>query len=233
MPSKEDLRKENINAQMEQIKSEEYSASDYNEFVQEINSLEKLEEGEDLPFRISRFCQEYVICYDEAKAAQKAGYSIWNASAAGIRLLNNPKVGKEIQRLQKQITQKLQITQERVLEEYAKIAYMNIKDYVNDDGSLKSIGEIDRDAAAAIIGINIGVKKVKDSEGNEKLETYIKDLKSADKKAALDMLAKYLGMFVNDVDRKIPVDLKEFIKMLPKETQEAIKIGFAKRLNKK
>ncbi|HBG49455.1 MAG TPA: hypothetical protein DDW90_08150 [Cyanobacteria bacterium UBA9971] len=227
------LKQDNLNQQMERIKTEDYSVDDYNELVNEVHSLETIEEGEDLPFRVSRFCQEYVIWYNEEKAAQKAGYSLWNAGAAGSRLLSNPKVRREIERLQKQISVKLQITQERVLTEYAKLAYSNVKDLYNEDNSLKNLSEMDRDTAAVISGLSIGVKTVKDKDGNEKLESYIKELKTVDKKSALDALAKHLGMFEQDNDRKIPVDLKTLISMFPKEVQDSIKVGLARRIGNK
>lgn len=233
MNSKKILRQEDINQQMENIKTEDYSVDDHNELVKEIILLEQAEEGEDLPFRVSRFCQEYVIHYNEEKAAQKAGYSVWNASAAGSRLLSNAKVRKEIERLQKQISVKLQITQERVLSEYAKLAYCNVKDLCNDDDTLKSLSEMDRDTAAVISSLSFGVKKVKDKDGNESLQTYIKDMKTIDKKASLDALAKHLGLFEQDPDRKIPMDFKTFLSFLPKEDQETIKVYYSKKIGNK
>jgi len=228
--TKKQLKQDYIDQQLDLIKSEDYSVDDYNDFVNEINLLEEIEEGEELPFRTSRFCQEYVIHYNPEKAAQKAGFPLWTSASAGTRLLSDPKVRKEIERLQKQISIKLQITQERVLTEYAKLAYSNIKDLYNDDGSLKKISEMDRDTAAIISSLSIGAKKIEDADGNEKIETYIKDLKIIDKKPALDALAKHLGIFEQESDKKIPFDFKKFMSLLPKDTQETIKAGWAKRI---
>ena len=230
---KKAIKKQELDKQLNNVLENEYSAEDQNAVVKDINSLKYLNEGEELPYKIARFCQEYVIHYDFEKAANKAGYPLWSAASAGRRLLSDPRVRAEIERLQKQISVKLQITQERVLSEYAKLAYSNIQDFFDENGKMKSIPELDRDIAASIAGLDLGVKKVKDADGNETLETYVKNIKHVDKKAALDALSKHLGIFDKEQNRQMPVDFKMFLSALPKEVQETIKVSLAKKLNSK
>lgn len=215
---KKEIRQECIEKELEIIQNNDYSPDEY------INAISELEdwngEGE-MPFRIQRFCNEYVIHYNEEVAAQKAGWPIWNASALGRRLISNPFVQKEIERLQKNLTKKLQITQERVLQEIAGIAYSNMQDFYDPEtGELIPVHKLPREIAANIQEIGY------DKSGNLKYKLIGKNF-------GLEALAKSLSLYEKDSERSLPVDLKTFISMLPQEAQDAIKIGLARRIGNK
>lgn len=230
---KKKAKEDYLAEKLDLIKTEEYSVEEYNNAIKEIESLKNLENYQELPFRAERFCQEYVTHYNEEKAAQKAGWPIWNAAVAGKRLLAEIRVQNRIEELQKNISVKLKITRERILEEYAKIAYSNLQDLYNDDGTLKDISKIDRDIAASLSGVEFGQRKNVKDDGTVEYIPFIKKVEQINKKSALDALSKHLGLFDKDSDRQLPVDLKTLIGMFPPETQEAIKLSFAKRIGNK
>lgn len=70
-----------------------------------------------------RFVSEYLVDLNASAAAKRAGYSEKTACEQGSRLLANVKVQEEIQKRQVKLQGKLEITQERVLEELAAIGF--------------------------------------------------------------------------------------------------------------
>ena len=203
---------------LELVQNADFSVDEYNSALKELSTIK---EDEDLPVRVQRFCAEYVSSYSGEQAARAAGYPPWNAQVFGARLLANRLVQKEIERLQKKITKKLQITQERVLAEYAHVGYSNFANYYDEEGKLIPIHKLDREHAAAIQEI------VYDRRGN------MKGYKLIGKTVALDALSKTLGMFDKDSERTLPVDFKQFCALLPPEIQENIRVGMAKRIGQK
>lgn len=214
---KKEIRQEYIEKELEIIRNNDYNPDEY---IEAISELERWDGSGEMPFRIQRFCNEYVIHYNEEVAAQKAGWPIWNASALGRRLISNPFVQKEIERLQKNLTTKLQITQERVLQEIAGIAYANQQDYYDSEGELIPIHLLPRELAANVQEL------ITDKHGNQRYKLVAKNI-------GLDSLAKSLSLYEKDSERSLPVDLKQFIALLPQEAQDAIKIGLAKRIGNK
>lgn len=85
---------------------------------------------------------------------------------------------------------KLNLTRERVLEEYAKVAFMDIRKIFTVDGGLKPIQDIDEDAAGALAGIESYDEK--SGDGEESLGTNRK-VKVWDKVKALDSICRVLG----------------------------------------
>lgn len=154
-----------------------------------------------------RFCQEYVVDLNGTKAAIRAGYSEKSAQVTASRLLNEPIVLHKITELQAELAQRTGITVERVLQEYEKLAFANMQDYiqVQQDGSaFLDLSKLTRDQAAAIATLNIDeeTETLDDEEAEEigvgKLQRVRKiRIKLADKKGALDSIAKHLGMFLD------------------------------------
>lgn len=87
----------------------------------------------------------------------------------------------------------LNITNERIEQEYAKIAFFDPGNLFNADGSVKAITELDEDTRRAIAGLDVVT--------NRDLERILK-VKISDKKAALDSLARIRGMFNDSLNVK-------------------------------
>lgn len=155
-----------------------------------------------------RFAREYLQDHNGTKAAIRAGYSEKSAHVTASRLLSDAKVSERIHELTQQLHQKLEkkteITRERVLQEYAKLAFFDPRKLFDEDGNPKKITELDDDTAAAIAGLEVNSQLLKDEaliegEGDEPEQrdvlSTVRKYKIADKKAALDSIAKHLGMF--------------------------------------
>lgn len=154
-----------------------------------------------LNFKQKRFAEEYLIDMNATAAAKRAGYSSKTSRAIGMENLTKPDIRKYIQERQKVLQDKLQITQERVLQEYARIAFFDIRKIYSDDNTLVSIKDMSDDVAACLSGVEVdeifsGVGKDREIIGNTT------KVKLANKIAALDSLGKHLGLFSKDNEQK-------------------------------
>ena len=66
-----------------------------------------------------RFVQEYLVDLNATAAAKRAGYSEKSASRIAVELLNKTQVSAEIQKQQAKRQKRVEITQEKALEELA------------------------------------------------------------------------------------------------------------------
>lgn len=134
-------------------------------------------------------------------AAIEAGYAASDASSRGSKLSARPEIKERIAELsgevQQAICEKLAITVERVLEEYGKLAFLDIRRAFDQDGKLLPIQEMPADLAAAIAGLEAEELFEGRGDSREKIGRLHK-IRLSDKKGALDSLAKHLGMFKPD-----------------------------------
>ncbi len=132
------------------------------------------------------------------EAAIAAGYAESDASSRGSKLAARPEIKDRIAELtgevQAAICEKLAITAERVLEEYGKLAFLDIRKAFDQDGKLLPIHEMPADVAAAIAGLEAEDQYEGRGEERERIGRLHK-IRLNDKKGALDSLAKHLGMF--------------------------------------
>ncbi len=163
-----------------------------------------------------RFADEYLIDLNATAAYKRAGYSAQGKSAEvdACRLLGNAKVAEYVASRQVKLREKLEITQERVLAEYAKLAFLDPRRFYDDRGGLIPVHELDADVAAALSGMEIVTQRAgKDSDGNQEYED-VKKIKFIDKKGALDSVARHLGMFVDksevDLTANLTVEIVRF-----------------------
>ena len=134
------------------------------------------------------------------RAAYKFAYNTQKMTENSIdqsacMVAKNPKVASRIAELANELKDKNMVTVERVLQEYARLAFFDPRKVFNTDGSPKSIIELDDDTAAAIAGLE--VMEIYEGRGSErKFVGNLKKYKISDKIGALDSIGKHLGMFV-------------------------------------
>lgn len=75
-----------------------------------------------------RFVEEYLVDLNATQAAIRAGYKAKTAAVIGSENLKKPYVKAEIQKRQQEKSNKTGITQERVLNELAKVAFADAAD---------------------------------------------------------------------------------------------------------
>ena len=140
-----------------------------------------------------RFVDEYLIDLNATQAAIRAGYSPKTANEQGARLLANVSIAQTIQKAMQDREQRTEITQDRVLQEYARLAFYDPRKLFQPDGTPKPIEALDDDTAAALAGLEVR-EEFEGAGENRTFVGYTKKYKLANKLGALDSLAKHLGM---------------------------------------
>lgn len=143
------------------------------------------------------FVAEYLVDLNATRAAIAAGYSSSGAAVTGHQLLRNTKISEIIREKTQKKLGYLEITADRVLQEVAKLAFLDPRKFYAEDGSLKRITELDDDTAAALAGIN--VTELFSDEGAP--IGVLKRVKFANKGANLERLMKYLKLYREDSDK--------------------------------
>jgi len=147
-----------------------------------------------------KFCQEYVKKLDKAKAAVAAGYSKSSARYIGYENYTKPHIKARISEIREEIKERLGIDENSVLVELQALAFWNIKDFVQNDNSLKDLSKIAKAKAKPISGIK--VKEVTTTIGDVITKEVTTELKLTDKRAALNDLGKHLGIFKEDNEQQ-------------------------------
>ena len=90
------------------------------------------------------FVDEYLIDLNATQAAIRAGYSPKTAEQQGSRLLSNVKVKGRVAEKMAERSKRCGINQDRVLQELARIAFVNPADVINmSDASIKDEASFD------------------------------------------------------------------------------------------
>lgn len=162
---------------------------------QRLEGARKPSAAEKLTVKHARFIEEYLMSGNGAEAARKAGYSVHTAKARAHELLHTPAIAEAIKARQAKLAAKYEVTQERIIEELAKLGFSNMLDYLPFARS-GEIDDLDRDKAAALTEVTV------DSVGEEATRVRFK---LADKRAALVDLGKITGLFKDGAEVAIPV----------------------------
>lgn len=151
------------------------------------------------------FISEYMIDLNSTASAIRAGYSARNAGKIGPELLGKTRIQEAIQQAMQEREKRTGITADRVLNEYAKIAFADIKDFLSFKTENTSIGVDDDGKAITAYQQIINVRPSDDVDGTMIQEVSISPkgvfaFKLHDKKGSLDMIGKHLGMFTDKLE---------------------------------
>lgn len=137
-----------------------------------------------------RFVEEYLIDLNATAAARRAGYSSRTADRIGPELLGKTCVAEAIAAGQAKLSEKAEVTQERIVAEFCRMAFYDPASLcaqpINGPADIPNLPE---EVRRAIVGWSW------DRNGNF-------TLKLADKNAALTNLGRHLGMFTDKVETK-------------------------------
>ena len=129
-----------------------------------------------------------MIDLNATQAAIRAGYSTDTAMEQGYQLLQKTSVSIAISQAMAHRSRRTGITQDRVLRELAKVAFVNANDVIDPDSATVRADATEDDLAC------IQAVKVKTSE-SEMGSSSEREIKLYDKMRALEMLGKHLGLF--------------------------------------
>lgn len=138
------------------------------------------------------FADEYLVDLNATRAYKVAYSRIKNddvAAPAAARLLRNVKVADYIEERMQERQKRTEVTQDRVIEELAAIAFARATDYVeviNGRVHIRDTEELTENQVRAISGIKDGKFGI--------------ELKLNDKEKALELLGRHLGMFKDKLE---------------------------------
>lgn len=132
--------------------------------------------------------QAYIKVYPHAKK--------WKANTIDNRaskLFNKDEVITRYRELLKEADKEAKITHNMLREELAKMAFFDIGEILNEDGTLKQITEMSETARKVISSVKIRQEKI---EGNAIAE--VTEVKLNDKLQSIEKLAKHIGFYLAD-----------------------------------
>lgn len=142
------------------------------------------------------FAREYLVDLNATQAAIRAGYSERTAASVGFENLRKPKIADQIRRAMDARAERTEITADRVIAELAKIAFANLADYFHltpFNDPVIDLSRATRDQLAALTAIQ--VDDYTEGRGEDSREVKRVKIKMADKKAALELLGRHLGLW--------------------------------------
>ncbi len=147
-----------------------------------------------------RFVDEYLIDLNATQAAIRAGYSVNTANEQGSQNLAKLSIQQAIAEKMAERSKRTGVNQDRVIQELARIAFVNPQNVINaEDGSVRE--DATDDDLACIQSV-----KVK-TASSDKGYSEEREIKLADKLKALELLGKHLGMFTDKLELGADMDL--------------------------
>lgn len=171
-----------------------------------------------------RFVEEYLIDLNATQAAIRAGYSERSAGIGGHYLLKNPKIATAIAAAQSERAKRLDISQDAVLQELAKIGFSDIRKAVSWRPNVAGLAE-DPDTGEMRMAITNEVALVSSEDIDDATAAAIAEIsqtatgglriKFHDKRAALVDIGKHLGMFKDRLDVTGAIALDVTVRCVP------------------
>ena len=155
------------------------------------------------------FINEYMIDFNATRAYKAAGFKYTTENSAGVmahKLLKKPNIKEQVDARIKEREKRLEVTQDKVVNELARIAFADLRDFLEYRTEKTVIGK-DRDTGEPIVDY----QQIIDVIDSRKVDTKVvqevsigKDgtfkFKLYDKQKALSDLGRHLGMFVDKVE---------------------------------
>lgn len=150
-----------------------------------------------------RFVSEYLIDLNGTQAARRAGYSPATANEQASRLLADDNIRQAVKEKMAEREARTEITQDRVLKEFAKIGFADLRRAVTWGSAI----EFDEESGDAQIANGIALRDSKDidddtaaaiAEVSQTKEGF--KIKLHDKKGALESIGRHLGMFKDKME---------------------------------
>jgi len=163
--------------------------------------------------------QKFVDAYIESggkpiPACEAAGYK--QAHVKAYQLLKLPKIKEAIDLRREELMQRLNITPERTLAEFACSAFFDPSTLFDEKGNLLSIHSISETSRRAISSIKVRKQHFGETDDNgKKILDDVVEIKLNDKTKNLESISKHLGLFEKDNEQRNPSDaVKELLDLV-------------------
>lgn len=133
------------------------------------------------------FCYYYMQSFNARQSSLKAGYSESFALSQSYKLLEHDGIKKFLNDLKEEQKEKFFISQERLLTRHSQIAFADINDFINPDGTLK------KNTDGTLIK-KITIRNSNSSSMNGSSESSSVSIELEDRKESLKFLTEYMGL---------------------------------------
>jgi len=166
-----------------------------------------------LTARQKLFIREYLVDLNATRAYVRAGYRASEAVARAnsARMIANDNISAAIHEALEKRFQKLEISNENVLQEIAKMAFSNIMDFIKiqaDGSACADLTHLTRDQAAGLSELSYDDTGAVDGHSESPIKKI--KFKLANKLQSLELLGKYLKLF-NDTTPAIPKEVRQLL----------------------
>ena len=158
-----------------------------NKISNEDKDFEYVDEEDGLTDRQRNFCYCYYENFNATQAAIKAGYSEKTAAEQGCRLLKNVKVKEFLEKLREVYRTEFLLTQERVMNRHVQIALSDMRDFITEDGKLRSNYD-------GTLVKKLTIRSSTYSDGEVKKEDRAVTIELEDRKHSLNLITKKLNL---------------------------------------
>lgn len=141
-----------------------------------------------------RFVEEYLIDLNATQAAIRAGYSPKTATQIASENLSKPNISAAIARAMAERSKRTGITQDRIVTELAKVAFLKLTDIVDDEGRIRE-DATDEDRACLE---SIKYKRTDSDTGCSEE----REVKASSKLKALELLMRHTGMLDSRISKE-------------------------------
>lgn len=181
-------------------------------------ALPEWAQGSNLSAKQALFVDEYLIDFNATQAAIRAGYSKKTAAKIGFENLQKPEIQAAIAKRLKDRSERTQITQDRVLEELARVGFSDIRrSFSPTTGALLLPEQWDDDHAAAMASVKVTYRSSGEvDENGNPIPEAVAELKPWDKLSALDKIGRHLGMWNDKMQIDASSELLEAARSITK-----------------
>lgn len=142
------------------------------------------------------FVAEYVVDFNGAQAAIRAGYSEKTAAQIAHELLQKPDVAAAVDAEKAERVERVHVSQDDVIRELAAVAFARLDDFATwdgDDVTLKPSDQVDEAKLPALREIVATVETFDGDTGSRTTRRI--QVRQHDKIRALELLGRHVGLF--------------------------------------
>lgn len=155
-----------------------------------------------------KFAQEYVVDFNGAQAAIRAGYAKRSARVTASRMLSKANIMSRVKELTAREVAKVEMNPDRIVKELSILGTVDISQAFDEEGNLRPIHDIPESVRRAIAGFEV-VEEI--GPDGHPTGTFTKKLKFWDKNTSLLGLAKVFKMLVDRSEVKSQITMENFM----------------------
>ena len=148
--------------------------------------------------KAQQFINEYLVDGNGKQAAIRAGYAPRSAEVTASQLLRIPKVAEAIAGRREQLRKESGVTAARVVEELARIGFVDIRRAFGADGAVLDPQDLPEDVARAVASIEVTTST--SGSGKDATTATTTKVRFWEKPKALHTMAHILGMLKDKVE---------------------------------